>query len=69
MFIMHSKSSKVNFLCDKYIPKIKIKDSCQPPWYDSDVFRLNKKKSTSENYISNRNPKAITLNIVPYVNP
>ena len=36
--------SKLTYLCDKYIPKIKIKDSCQPPWYDSDVFRLNKKK-------------------------
>ena len=34
----------MTYLCDKYIPKIKIKDSCQPPWYNSDVFRLNKKK-------------------------
>ena len=36
--------NKLTYLCDKYIPKIKIKDNYQPPWYDSDVFRLNKKK-------------------------
>ena len=31
-------------LCDKHIPKIRIKESFQPPWFYSDVFRLNKKK-------------------------
>ena len=31
-------------LCDKHIPKITIKESFQPPWFDSEVFRLNKKK-------------------------
>lgn len=35
---------KFNALCDLHIPKIKIKDSFQPPWFDSEVFRLNKKK-------------------------
>ena len=37
---------KTKFLlfCDKHIPKIKIKESFQPPWFDSDVFKLNKKK-------------------------
>ena len=35
---------KFLLLCDKHIPKIKIKDSFQPPWFVSDVFRLNKKK-------------------------
>ena len=33
-------------LCDKHIPKIKIKESFQPPWFDSEVFRLNKKKES-----------------------
>ena len=33
-------------LCDKYIPKIKIKESFQPPWFNSEVFRLNKKKES-----------------------
>ena len=37
---------KCLLLCDKHIPKIKIKESFQPPWFDSDVFRLNKKKKT-----------------------
>ena len=36
--------NKLTYLCVKHIPKIKIKDNYQPPWYDSDVFRLNKKK-------------------------
>ena len=31
-------------LCDKHIPKITIKESFQPPWFDYEVFRLNKKK-------------------------
>ena len=36
--------TKFLLLCDKHIPKIKIKESFQPPWFDSDVFKLNKKK-------------------------
>ena len=35
---------KFLLLCDKHIPKIKIKESFLPPWFDSDVFKLNKKK-------------------------
>ena len=31
-------------LCDKHIPKITVKESFQPPWFDSEVFRLNNKK-------------------------
>ena len=31
-------------LCDKHIPKILVKDSFQPPWFDAEVFRLSKKK-------------------------
>ena len=31
-------------LRDRHIPKISIKESFQPPWFDSEVFRLNKKK-------------------------
>ena len=27
-----------------HIPKVKLKESHQPPWFDSEVFRLNKKK-------------------------
>ena len=36
--------NKLTSLCNKHIPKIKVKDSYQPPWFDSEVFRLNKKK-------------------------
>ena len=36
--------NKFLILCDKHIPKITIKESFQPPWYDSEVFKLNKKK-------------------------
>ena len=31
-------------MCDKHIPKIKVKESFQLSWFDSDVFKLNKKK-------------------------
>ena len=34
-------------LCDRHIPKIRIKESFRPPWFDSEVFRLNKKKEQS----------------------
>ena len=36
--------NKLTSLCNKHIPKIKVKDSHQPPWFDSEVFRLNKKR-------------------------
>ena len=47
---------KVKFtaLCDKHIPKIQIKETFKPPWFDSEVFRPNKKKSTLEKCLSNR---------------
>ena len=32
-------------ICDKHIPKLKISESFHPPWFDSDVFRLNKKRT------------------------
>ena len=37
---------KTKFLsiCEKHIPKIAVKNSFQPPWFDSEVFRLSKKK-------------------------
>ena len=40
------KIFKVKFtaLCDKHAPKIQIKETFKPPWFDSEVFRLNKKK-------------------------
>ena len=31
-------------ICEKHIPKIAVKNSFQPPWFDSEVFRLSKKK-------------------------
>ena len=36
--------NKFLILCDKHIPKITIKESFHPPWYDSEVFKRNKKK-------------------------
>ena len=36
--------NKLTSICDTHIPKVKIKESHQPPWFDSEVFRLNKKK-------------------------
>ena len=36
--------NKLTSISDLHIPKIKIKNSCQSPWFDSEVFRLNKKK-------------------------
>ena len=36
--------NKITSTCDIHIPKIKIKESHKPPWFDSEVFRLNKKK-------------------------
>ena len=36
--------NKLTSLCNKHIPKTKVKFSYQPPWFDSEVFRLNKKK-------------------------
>ena len=35
--------NKIISLCDIHIPKIKVKESYQPPWFDSEVFRLTKK--------------------------
>ena len=35
---------KLTYLCNRHIPKITVKESYQLPWYDADVFRLNKKK-------------------------
>ena len=36
--------NKVTSICDNHISKVKIKESHQPHWFDSEVFRLNKKK-------------------------
>ena len=36
--------AKLTTLCDKHIPKIAVKETFKPPWFDSEVFRLNKKK-------------------------
>ena len=43
-------------ICDKYIPKVTVKSSFQPPWFDSELDQickhkvklLNKKKQTSD---------------------
>ena len=40
----HVFKEKLLSLCNQNIPKIRIFESFSPPWYDSDVFRLNKKK-------------------------
>ena len=31
-------------LCDKHIPKIKVKSNGHPPWFDSDIHNLCRKK-------------------------
>ena len=31
-------------ICNKHIPKIKISNGFKPPWYDSEVFELDRKK-------------------------
>ena len=36
--------TKLTSISDLHIPKIKIGNYCQPPWFDAEVFRLNKKK-------------------------
>ena len=40
----HVFKEKLLSLCNQNIPKIRISVSFSPPWYDSDVFCLNKKK-------------------------
>ena len=42
-------------LCDKHIPKIKIKESFKPPWFDSEVFRQNKKKEQARKIFKQTN--------------
>ena len=34
-----------NSLCDKYIPKVTIKSNFQPPWFDSELDNLCKRKN------------------------
>ena len=46
---------KFTTLCDKHIPKIKIKETFKPPWYDSEVFRLNKKKEQARKLFKQTN--------------
>ena len=36
--------SQLFSLCDVHIPKITIKSNFQPPWFDSDLDKLCKKK-------------------------
>ncbi len=36
--------SRLNQLCEKHIPKIKISDEFKPPWYDSEVYSLERKR-------------------------
>ncbi|MCP4459074.1 MAG: hypothetical protein GY816_13780, partial [Cytophagales bacterium] len=36
--------TKFDQLCDKNIPKISISDEFQPPWFDSEVYNLCRKK-------------------------
>ena len=31
--------------CNKHIPKIKISNEFKPPWYDSEVFELDREKN------------------------
>ena len=46
---------KFTTLCDKRIPKIKIKETFKPPWFDSEVFRLNKKKKQARKLFKQTN--------------
>ena len=32
-------------ICNKHIPKIKISNEFKPPWYDSEVYELDRKKA------------------------
>ena len=32
-------------ICNKHIPKMKISNEFKPPWYDSEIFELDRKKS------------------------
>ena len=36
--------TKLTSISNLHIPKIKIGNSCQPPWFSAEVFCLNKKK-------------------------
>ena len=36
--------SKFFSICNKHIPKIKISNEFKPPWYDSEVFELDREK-------------------------
>ncbi len=48
----------VHSLIDQYIPKVKIKDSSQPPWIDSEVRHLKNKKLTQWRRCKKLNDKA-----------
>ena len=37
--------SKFFSICNKHIPKIKISNEFKPPWYDSEVFELDREKN------------------------
>ena len=37
--------SKLTEVRNKHIPKIKVSNEFKPPWYDSEVFVINRKKS------------------------
>ena len=58
---------KLAYECNRHIPKIKVKESYQPPWYAADVFRLNKKKSTTEKCLNNQSLKITMINTAHYV--
>ena len=38
--------SKFFSICNKHIPKIKISNEFKPPWYDSEVYELDRKKKS-----------------------
>ena len=59
--------NKFASLCDKHIPKIRIKESFQPPWFDSDVLGSTRKKSTLGSYSKKLKIPFITKSIRPYV--
>ena len=42
---LHKFNCTINMVCDRYIPKVTIKSGFQPPWFDSELDSICKKKN------------------------
>ena len=57
--------SKLLELCKNHIPTITIKYEFQPPWFDSDTFKLcRKKKRLRAKYKISKNPDDYKKNLI-----